>query len=574
MYPTNLTPPMDPTRPTRLTHPNPDTDPSAALLLVPTGLTVLSCPRGATEQLRTERHTIIAVTEGAGSLCFAEGERKLGTGACVMLQPGRTVRLRTCSAALRCHIVFFDVYAWGESRPLDAVRDGWRYGRPVAVAPLSRLLERIDRLERCFCGADEPAGLWRIRRSTALQELVCLIAELQELPDEPGMTGGADAICATVRWLHTRFREPVTVEQLSRLAGLSRSKYTTAFQAVTGKKPLEYLNDLRIDKASKLLAETGLPLREIAREVGFSDEYYFNKRFARRIGLPPGAYARLSRSPVAAGRPPRIVVTGSALGELLTLGIKPIGAELTVIGSQVVYRELLQDVADVGLLEDTSFIKSLRPDLIVLGCKLERHHARLNEIAPTAILDSSQETSCRLRSLARWVGKRDEALAWIAGYETRCRTMWEELNDSLTVGETATVLLLLEGQLYLMGQSGFAATLYHPKGFRPSAAAGELIANGEPFRLLRTGEVAALDGDRLFVLSDLDAAGMRGLRMLLNGPEWPSPASARHSRVHIAESCWNFDDPVTRDRLLTELPNIVRLSVSGGAPGGQHPVIA
>ncbi|MGW8440674.1 helix-turn-helix transcriptional regulator [Paenibacillus sp. S33] len=63
------------------------------------------------------------------------------------------------------------------------------------------------------------------------------------------------------------------------------------FRKITGKKPLHYLTELRLNHAKRLLLDCKWPLREIARQVGFSDEYYFNRRFRQMTGIPPGKYA-------------------------------------------------------------------------------------------------------------------------------------------------------------------------------------------------------------------------------------------------------------------------------------------
>ena len=71
----------------------------------------------------------------------------------------------------------------------------------------------------------------------------------------------------------------ITVKQLAQLAHVAPWKYTTIFQELTGKKPLDFLTELRINHSKELLTHTNSPLRDIASQVGFSDEYYFNRRF-------------------------------------------------------------------------------------------------------------------------------------------------------------------------------------------------------------------------------------------------------------------------------------------------------
>lgn len=77
----------------------------------------------------------------------------------------------------------------------------------------------------------------------------------------------------------------LTVKQLAHMAQLSTWRFTPIFQELTGKKPLHYVTDLRINRAKELLLRRNEPLRSIAQEVGYTDEYYFSRRFRQITGM-------------------------------------------------------------------------------------------------------------------------------------------------------------------------------------------------------------------------------------------------------------------------------------------------
>ncbi|WP_439652413.1 helix-turn-helix transcriptional regulator [Paenibacillus ottowii] len=62
-----------------------------------------------------------------------------------------------------------------------------------------------------------------------------------------------------------------TVKQLAEQANVSIWQYSQLFRKITGKKPLHYLPELRLNHAKRLLLECRRPLREVARQVGFPD---------------------------------------------------------------------------------------------------------------------------------------------------------------------------------------------------------------------------------------------------------------------------------------------------------------
>lgn len=64
------------------------------------------------------------------------------------------------------------------------------------------------------------------------------------------------------------------------------------FKQATGKTIFNYLNELRIVKAKKLL-ENGLhSISDVAEMTGFNDAYYFSKVFKKYAGTTPGRYSK------------------------------------------------------------------------------------------------------------------------------------------------------------------------------------------------------------------------------------------------------------------------------------------
>lgn len=83
--------------------------------------------------------------------------------------------------------------------------------------------------------------------------------------------------------------ERISLDQICRQAGLSKSTLLRAFTKSKGVTPYCYLESLRIGRAKKLL-EQGMSPMEAALQTGFSDQSHFTNYFTRFIGLTPGAY--------------------------------------------------------------------------------------------------------------------------------------------------------------------------------------------------------------------------------------------------------------------------------------------
>jgi len=88
----------------------------------------------------------------------------------------------------------------------------------------------------------------------------------------------------------------ITISELSRLAGMSTSAFSTAFRQWTGSSVANYHASLRIRHARELLEERKLPIGEIALRLGFYDNCHFSRVFRKATGLSPRQYQQLQCS--------------------------------------------------------------------------------------------------------------------------------------------------------------------------------------------------------------------------------------------------------------------------------------
>ena len=79
----------------------------------------------------------------------------------------------------------------------------------------------------------------------------------------------------------------LNVNAIAEHLGVSRSTLRRVFQEKMHIAPSQYLSSLRIQRALSLLQETILPVSEIAKECGFTDESYFSRVIRRSVGETP-----------------------------------------------------------------------------------------------------------------------------------------------------------------------------------------------------------------------------------------------------------------------------------------------
>ena len=95
--------------------------------------------------------------------------------------------------------------------------------------------------------------------------------------------------------------EPWTVESLAARCHLSRAAFARLFAQHAHVGPLELLTSLRMELASRLLAQGDEDTASIGEAVGYRSEAAFNRAFARHAGMTPGRYRRGERVASATG---------------------------------------------------------------------------------------------------------------------------------------------------------------------------------------------------------------------------------------------------------------------------------
>ncbi len=117
-----------------------------------------------------------------------------------------------------------------------------------------------------------------------------------ERPPRPA--NGKDQPSALTRardYLRDHLYDPVSLDELTAVAGLGRFRLLRAFQRRFGLPPHAYQLQLRIERARALLRR-GVLAASVASELGFCDQSHFARHFKRVLGVTPGQYAQCYNS--------------------------------------------------------------------------------------------------------------------------------------------------------------------------------------------------------------------------------------------------------------------------------------
>lgn len=159
--------------------------------------------------------------------------------------------------------------------------------RAIAVSPITTpLLDASIRLLEC---ANSPTD-GRILGPSIQREVLYRVLQgpqgglLRAVGQRDTRLGQVSRALAMI---HSEYARPIAVAELARTAHMSTSTFYEAFRSVTSLSPLQYLKEIRLDRARQLLVWDGASARRAATAVGYTSASQFSREFKRRFGRSP-----------------------------------------------------------------------------------------------------------------------------------------------------------------------------------------------------------------------------------------------------------------------------------------------
>ncbi|MEK5037379.1 AraC family transcriptional regulator [Sporosarcina sp. FSL K6-3457] len=114
----------------------------------------------------------------------------------------------------------------------------------------------------------------------------------RQLYDQGIETTKPDFVSQAVHYIHERYNEPITLESIAEALNYNMQYLSRQFKRQTGRSPIAYLLEIRIEKAQELLLHTNATVQEIADYVGYTDPLYFSRLFKKHTGVTPGNFKK------------------------------------------------------------------------------------------------------------------------------------------------------------------------------------------------------------------------------------------------------------------------------------------
>lgn len=190
-----------------------------------------------------------------------------------------------------------DFFALPEVEPVRRLLQRAARGLVVGGATRATVAEHMQRLAHSD-------GLSRIIELLAVLNALAASDELKTLASasyEPQLESADQGrMERVVDFIHSHLTDEIDRQRLAKLAHLSLGAFSRFFHSRTGKTVPEYVNEVRIGRACRMLSEDAGNITDIAMDCGYRNLANFNRRFREVVGTTPSAYRQKFRG-VAGG---------------------------------------------------------------------------------------------------------------------------------------------------------------------------------------------------------------------------------------------------------------------------------
>lgn len=234
-------------------------------------------------------HELVFCTGGKGSIVIEEKRYPVKEGMLFYICPDAPHSVTWDAEAPACFLTVHFSYA-----RVSLNDRKWDIANDAEMLPLSPGQELKDyyHIEDIF---KKMVDSWYAKlpgyefiTRTLLQQL--LIAIYQNIKKQNNNYSISLKVEKIIQYMHQNVNNRVTLAELSEMAHWSPFYLSRAFKNSTGYTVIEYFNKIKMDKAKELLIEGDKKVKEVARALGFTDEFYFSRIFKRIEGISPSEY--------------------------------------------------------------------------------------------------------------------------------------------------------------------------------------------------------------------------------------------------------------------------------------------
>ncbi|MBH5318747.1 helix-turn-helix domain-containing protein [Paenibacillus sp. GSMTC-2017] len=492
-------------------------------------------------------HSLLFLLSGKASLIVGENRLEMRKDSVYYCPANTLLQVLNSQSESEVLQLEFDVLMElmnGSFMPIDSIRELDEKMRPSAIDKALQLARQVHREWNSNIPEDKllaQAGLYQLVHlvlTAAINSSVDLLEKLD----------------LTRKYLHSHYRDTITIADLAQQMDVSVKYYMELFRRYYGISAKQYLTDIRMEAARRLLARGGASMYSVARDAGYKDEFYFSRRFKQVNGVSPTVFMQSRKRKIA-------VLDSSFIGLLLPLNYVPLAAPVHPVWRSYFYQEIGDQVslklsvgrstavvnANIKLLSD----QNERFDMILYPDYLNGEQIKCLELTGVELILvewNRQSWQKQLATIAERLEAQVEVERWMTGYRSRletARVMLQERTQSRSL-----LFMLIEGSVaYQCYDRGVAEVVFGELGLQPATS-----VNPDMKIPLSIEQLLTIDPDYLMLLIYQDEETMNYWQELQQEESWHELKAVRSGRIYsLAPFPWRDYAPLSLDLIINEL---------------------
>lgn len=170
----------------------------------------------------------------------------------------------------------------------------WSIGRG-SFRVFNKINEHFEKLNDIFMEAvllEETSDItFELEMTACLLKLTAIFAK-DEIVVSGKSRGSEQRILPALEYIRENICEPIKLSELAEVLYVSKEHMIRLFKATTGKTPMEYITDSKIQKAMSMLEENICSASEISEKLSFANPSHFSKIFRQKLGMTPSEYRK------------------------------------------------------------------------------------------------------------------------------------------------------------------------------------------------------------------------------------------------------------------------------------------
>lgn len=241
-------------------------------------------PKSILREFRTVKYGFLFVIRGAARISVNGTVYELQSGSVLHAAPGMQMESQVAGQSeLEYYSIFYRLDKIGEDNSDHECKAHFK----LEPGANPRVIELLMMLHQ---HAHTLGGIGKLH----VKELFLSILHQVLVGHRHRVSSGAPSqrvIEEAIEYMKRHYMNPLTLEEMAELHGMTPKSFSYFFHKYTGFRPIDYLINYRMERASELLKAGNFPIRDIAVSVGYANPLYFSRAFKKKFGMSPSAYA-------------------------------------------------------------------------------------------------------------------------------------------------------------------------------------------------------------------------------------------------------------------------------------------